>query len=221
VEEQKCVSKVLDVFIAACSHSPKIEAVFLGDGPERKTLEARVKHARLENRIRFTGRLTPDDVRTELLKAQAISLMSDYEGLPVSLLEAMACGLVPVCRNIRSGIPQIVHHTETGLLVENDVQAAAGSLVALAEDKTAWITMSANGRALVKANYSHEECMQKWLDLIREVGKKATVRYPLPVPWFPSLPPFDQRLRKSDRRSPLWMRRIKRKIMACGAGNDT
>lgn len=212
VEEQKCILKVLEVFLAACRQAPRIEAVFLGDGPERGKLEERVRREGMERRIRFAGRLASAGVWKELLEAQAFILMSDFEGLPVSMLEAMASGLVPVVRNIRSGIPEVVTHLETGLLVGNDVPVAAKALTELAADKAGWTSMATASRTLVAERYSEEKCLDIWRDLIHELAKKATVRYPLPVPWFPSLPAYDKRLWKFDQRSPVWLRKIKRKL---------
>jgi glycosyltransferase involved in cell wall biosynthesis len=212
VEEQKRISMVMEVFLNACAKSPRIEAVFIGDGAGRKHLEEQVRQEALGDRLRFTGRLDAEGVRRELLEAQAIVLMSDYEGLPVALLEAMACGVVPVVRNIRSGIPEVVRHQETGLLVEDDPSEAAEAIATLAEDEAGWQAMSAACRALVIGNYSHETCLAKWLGLIEEMKGRATVHYPLPVPMFPKLPPYDERLRACDHRSPLWMRKVGRKL---------
>ncbi|MEO8614564.1 MAG: glycosyltransferase family 4 protein [Luteolibacter sp.] len=212
VEDQKRISKVLDVFLAACGQSPLMDFVFLGDGAERTKLEERVRREGMAGRIRFAGRLDAEGVRRELLEAQALLLMSDFEGLPIAVLEAMACGVVPVARNIRSGIPEVVYHGQTGILVEDDVVAAADALTTLAGDKSGWLRMSAASRSLITRQFSHKVCLEKWQALIGEMSQRATVQYPLPLPLFPQLPRFDKRLGMFDQRTPAWLRRIDRKL---------
>jgi glycosyltransferase involved in cell wall biosynthesis len=212
LEEQKRISKVLDVFIAACQQSDKIEAVFIGDGPERKTIESRIQDEGMNSRIRITGRLEALEVRRELLAAQAFVLMSDYEGLPVSLLEAMACGVVPVVRDIRSGIPEVVQQGSTGLVVSDDTDIAARALLNLASSKKEWHEMSNSARFLINSKYNQANCLASWCSLIHEVMLKSTVRYPIKIPFLPHLPPLDDRLSAIDwRRLPLHTR-VKNKI---------
>jgi colanic acid/amylovoran biosynthesis glycosyltransferase len=64
--------------------------------------------------------------------------MSDFEGLPVALLEGMAAGVVPVVRSIPSGIPELVHHEKTGLLVPNEPTQAAEALIGISRDPALW-----------------------------------------------------------------------------------
>jgi glycosyltransferase involved in cell wall biosynthesis len=212
VERQKCISKVLDVFAAACEMCPKIEAVFIGDGAERSAIEKRVADMRLQDRISFTGRLDADGVQQELLSSQAILLMSDFEGLPLSLLEAMSCGVVPVVRNIRSGIPEIIHNGRTGFLVEDDVNAAAQTLSDLASDMHLWQSVSAQARELAVSRYDEKKCFDQWISLIHEMEGESTVRYPLKVPLIPNLPRYDIRLAVFDQRKPLLFRKIDRRM---------
>lgn len=212
VEEQKRISKVLDVMIAACRQTPRIEAVLLGDGAAREELEARVRTAGLAGRIRFAGRLTGEEVGRELMEAQAILLMSDFEGLPVALLEAMACGVVPVVRNIRSGIPEVVRHQVTGLLTDEDPTNAARVLANLANDREGWERMSSCGRSLVSASYGDNVCYSKWRAVIAELADRGTATYPIRVRGRLRLPRFDKRLARLDHRKAGTLTRILRKI---------
>jgi glycosyltransferase involved in cell wall biosynthesis len=212
VERQKCISKVLDVFAAACEMCPKIEAVFIGDGAVRSAIEKRVTDMRLQDRISFTGRLDADGVQKELLSAQAVLLMSDFEGLPLSLLEAMSCGVVPVVRNIRSGIPEIIHNRRTGFLVEDDVHSAAQTLTDLASDMHLWLSVSAQARELAVSRYDEKKCFEQWIALIHEMEEKSAVSYPLKVPLIPNLPRYDSRLAVFDQRTPLLLRKIGRRM---------
>jgi len=202
VERQKRVSLVLSTLIAFCQSCPWGEAVLIGDGPELPRLKARVEGAGLGGRIRFTGRLGPGQVGQELGDAQAILLMSDFEGLPVAMLEGMARGLVPVARDMRSGIPEIVRPDETGLLVSDEPVAAAEALVRLASDGGSWARLSARARAVVRESYSEEACFEDWWGVIEELRGQSQASYPLAMPSGRDLPPFDERLAAIDLRKP-------------------
>jgi glycosyltransferase involved in cell wall biosynthesis len=207
VERQKSVALVLDTLIGFCRNCAVGEAVLIGDGPELAVLKARVAEAGLDSRIRFTGRLAPAEVGPELAAGQAILLMSEFEGLPVAMLEGMACGLVPVARQMRSGIPEIVRDGETGLLLSDDPSAAAESLIRLAADSERWERLSAGARGLVRTSYLQEACFERWWSVIRELQGAARPVYPLAMPSRGDLPPPDERLGSVDLREPTLLKR--------------
>lgn len=179
-EHQKRVSLVVDTLIHACRQGQgAISATVIGDGYSREACEQRVMEAGMEQLIRFTGRLPGADVQQVLQNSQAILLMSDFEGLPVALLEAMAAGVVPVVRLIPSGIPEVVLHRRTGLVVSDDPQQAAAALLELAGDPVLWQRCSDGSRALVLESFTSEHCHGQWLDLLHDLKLKSSPRYPI------------------------------------------
>lgn len=173
MERQKCILQVLHTLIHACQASSQIEAHLIGDGPDRAACEQFVHHAGLTGRIHFHGRVPPEQVQSLLLRSQAILLMSDFEGLPVALLEAMAAGVVPVVRAIESGIPELVQHERTGLLVGNNPAEAAAALVRLSRDPQLWQHCSTQSRALVEGGYAANQCFERWLGVIEQQRSPA------------------------------------------------
>ena len=128
---QKRVELVTEALIQACRRSPHLQAVLLGDGYARGACEQRVQQAGLADAIRFAGRLEPAALQAELEQCQAILLMSDFEGLPIALLEALSWGVTPLA----SDIPP---HRELGIAQDHlfplgDVTALAGSLARLTQ----------------------------------------------------------------------------------------
>lgn len=205
VEEQKRVSRVVEALILACHGSPLVAGVIVGDGPEKLALMDKVKLEGLGDRIRFTGRLEHAEVKAELLQSQAMIMMSDYEGLPVALLEGMACGLVPIVMSIRSGIPEIVLPGETGILFEGGPAEAASEIMRMAGKEAAWQKLSGNSRNLVARHYSAKDCLSKWHALFWELEQRSKVIYPIEVPALFHLPPLDSRLVGVDcRRLGFW-----------------
>lgn len=104
----------------------------IGDGPLRPRLQAQVAAARLADQVVFCGPMAQDAVFAQLRQSDVFVLPAlqarsgDRDGIPVVLMEAMACEL-PVVTTPISGIPELVTHGESGLLVEAD---AAGNLAA-------------------------------------------------------------------------------------------
>jgi colanic acid/amylovoran biosynthesis glycosyltransferase len=194
VEEQKRLALVMDVLVEACRRDARIEAVLLGDGPARQRAQQRVDEAGLQDRIRFTGRLSSEAVCGELRRCQALLLMSDYEGLPVALLEGMAQGVVPVVRAIPSGIPELVSDGGTGLLVGEDVEGAVVAIRRLADDRELWERCSQGAFARVAQGYNAESSYAGWVRLLAELVQLRPEGVPLTLPRTLELPPHDPRL---------------------------
>lgn len=202
VEGQKRISLVLSTLMRFCQACPQGEALIIGDGSQLDKLRTRVAEAGLEERIRFTGRLAPEEVGGALSGGQAILLMSEFEGLPVALLEGMARGLVPAACPMRSGIPELVRHGETGLLLSEDPDRAAAALCELAGNGEEWTRLSGGARALVERSYERRGSFDAWWALLGELREGGAAGYPLPVPRRPELPAFDVRLCYHDSRRP-------------------
>jgi len=200
VETQKRVSRVLDVLLAACREEVRIEAIFLGDGSERAKLKSRVADLGLGGRVRFLGQKPPDEVAEILTESHAIILMSDFEGLPVSLLEGMSCGVVPVVRKMRSGVSELVEADVTGLLLDDDPEVAAQAIVSLASDRPRWKALSSGARELIRTKFSLQSNIEGWASLIDELAGASKPSYPILTPATLVLPDFDQRLARLDRR---------------------
>jgi glycosyltransferase involved in cell wall biosynthesis len=109
--------KGLDTLIDAAARLgpawPRLRLVIVGDGPLRAPLEQRVAERGLIGRVIFTGERV--DVPEILGAADIFALPSVSEGMPISILEAMAARL-PVVATSVGGIPELVVPGETGLL---------------------------------------------------------------------------------------------------------
>ena len=209
VEEQKRISLVLEAMGMACKADPGIQCLILGDGTSRAASQQWVQDHGLSDRIQFVGPLKPSETIDRLADCQAFLLMSDYEGLPVSLLEAMASGVVPIVRLISSGISQVVKPDDTGLLTTEDPADAAAAILRLAKNEDLWTKLSTNARALVSRDYNAEDGYRKWLDLLDELAAKSAPQFPLPNPRKLPLRAVNLRLVTVDQRRPIhlgWLR---------------
>ena len=100
--------------IETAAQVPEAEFVLAGEGPLRPELEAQARSLGVDGRVRFLG--YRDDVANLLRDCDVFVLPSLYEGLPLSILEAMAAAK-PVIATQIGGTDEAVIHGETGLLV--------------------------------------------------------------------------------------------------------
>lgn len=111
--EQKGLPYLLDA-LAAMPRASRPWILLVGDGPQRPTLERQARDLGVTDRVRFTG--TRRDLEELFAAADGFVLPSLWEGLPISLLHAMAAGL-PVVSTAVGGNTEVVVHGETGWLV--------------------------------------------------------------------------------------------------------
>ncbi len=101
----------------------RFHTLIAGDGPERGKLENLAAHLECGN-VRFLGRVAPDIVPSLMAASDVLVLLSETEGLPSCIQEAMACG-IPVVATAVGGIPDIVKDGVTGYLVNSESEARA------------------------------------------------------------------------------------------------
>jgi len=152
------------------------EARFLivGDGPLHRELALSAMELGIDHACVFVGPRT--DVYDLVAAMDIFVLPSLDEGIPMALLEAMALGR-PVVATCVGGVPEVVAHRMTGLLVNpRDERALAEACLELALD-TGWAqTLSARARRIVEEAFSHE---QSGLALVNTYRALASAGWPL------------------------------------------
>ena len=140
-----------------------VSLTLVGDGPLRGALEERARELGISERVRFAGRRT--DTAAFYRDCDLFVLLSDYEGMPMSIIEAMASGL-PVVATRAGGVAELVDDGVNGALVEADAAAAAGAIAAICDDPALYARLSA-GAVRTSSHYSAEAMMEKYVDLYR------------------------------------------------------
>ncbi len=126
------------------AHGPPAHLVVVGDGEERRRLEALANRLDLGARIHFLGWRT--DLETILKELDVVVCASRNEGTPVALIEAMAAG-VPVLSTDVGGVADLVAHGETGWLVRpGDPPSLAEAIRHLLDDEALRARLAAAGR---------------------------------------------------------------------------
>lgn len=148
---EKGFEVLVDAAALARQRNPGLGFMLFGDGPQRSALERRIVERGLARHFILAG--FHADVCHFLPHADLLAMPSYTEGLPVALLEAFAAGL-PVVATAVGGIPEVVTDGVNGYLVApGDAAALAERIVCLAHSP-ARQAMGAEGRRLVRAEFS-------------------------------------------------------------------
>ncbi len=147
LKPQKNAADFVAAAAAVLKEVPESRFVFLGDGPERKKLEARAFALGLEGKVLFLG--WRRDAAQWLAAADVFVMTSLWEGLPRALVEAMKSGRPAVCY-ATDGVTDLIREGENGFSVEpGDHAALAAKVVALLKDDAARKRMGAAAAASV------------------------------------------------------------------------
>jgi glycosyltransferase involved in cell wall biosynthesis len=150
------------------------ECRIIGEGGEQKTLEGLIREWGLTDRISLTGSLPLHQVYEALREADVFVLLSEIhedgfrDGFPTVVLEAMAMSLPVVATRI-SGIPEMVIHEETGLLVEErDAAGAAEAIERLMSAREWGARLGEAGRKRVAEKFALDRSIEAFVHLLRE-----------------------------------------------------
>jgi glycosyltransferase involved in cell wall biosynthesis len=127
---RKGIDVLLDAVALLRERDVAVEVVIVGDGDERRSLEARARDLRLDEAVTFAGAVGQDRIPDYYARADVFCLPSFAEGIPIVLMEAMAQQL-PVVGTRIMGVPELVEHRRSGLLVS---PARADELAAALEE---------------------------------------------------------------------------------------
>jgi glycosyltransferase involved in cell wall biosynthesis len=128
-ELQKNPILALETFAKAASQVPDVELLLAGQGNLRAEMERKIKHLQLENRIHFLGPLSPADLADVMRISHVLLMTSHFEGMPILVHEAQACGL-PVVSTDVGEIHDMIQPGITGQVVSDyDGEALAQVLL--------------------------------------------------------------------------------------------
>lgn len=146
---------LLDAVPAIRERHPNVTVEFVGTGPLESKLRQRAKELRLQDTVVFSGYV--DSVADRLKEATVFCRPSLSEGLPLTLLEAMASGVPPVVTPI-AGVEDVVSDGDTGCLVPvRDPDTLANCISGLLADEKRRTRIGENARAYVTENHSWEQ----------------------------------------------------------------
>lgn len=213
-DEQKRICDTVRALLRVCRSIPGVNAVIYGDGPDRDKVEKILAEDDANGSVRLGGVVKNSEIYEVLLMHDVLVLLSDYEGLPVVLLEAMAAGLVPVTMNIRSGVPEVIKNCVNGILVSNREDDFDAAVRLLANDAAFWQRLSGNARDTVVREFSSDLCHKKWESLLGRLLPQPALEVVRATRPRITLPPVHRLLASNDRRSPR-TEGVARRIAGC------
>ncbi len=145
--------------------------VIVGEGPERPRIEECITSLNLASSVTLTGQQASAEPFYGIAQVAVLSSLS--EGSPNALLEAMAAG-VPVVATRVGGIPEIVSHRESALLLEpGDAVSMRDSLAAVLQDSTLADHLVTHAHERIVKEHSPEARAAKWVHVYRALLKPS------------------------------------------------
>lgn len=153
------VPKAQDALIRAVAEVPELDAWLVGDGPNLVAMQQLAVQQGLQDRVFFLGRRS--DVPELMAQADIFALISDYEGFPISTLEAMRAGLPTIVSDV-GGAGEAVLHGITGYVVgREDHPSLVKILRQLATDPVRRKLMGEASRARFLSRYTSDVMIQE------------------------------------------------------------
>jgi glycosyltransferase involved in cell wall biosynthesis len=157
---------LLHALANASQRCPDLELWIVGDGPDHHRLVSIAAELQIQNRVRFLGECS--DVGDLLTQADLFVLSSRSEGVPISVLEALAAGL-PVIVSAVGGMPEVVDLSGAGLSVQpSDLAALTDALVTLASHESIRRSLGQRARAAYLAHFTLTRMAEQYLNLYTE-----------------------------------------------------
>jgi glycosyltransferase involved in cell wall biosynthesis len=151
--------------------SPRVRLILVGEGPERGKIEAFVAEQRLGEQVRLLGLRT--DVPRLLTAADAALLTSISEGIPLTLIEAMAARLPVVSTNV-GGVSEVVKDGVTGFLAPSgDAEGLSRWVLRLIAEPALRHELGERGRTRAETHFSERQMLAAYAGLYEEMHRRG------------------------------------------------
>ncbi|MUH00051.1 glycosyltransferase [Scytonema sp. UIC 10036] len=174
--QRKGIGELIDAFIEIADKFPNAHLYLVGDGPERKMFEEKVKKTELSHRIHFEGFQT--EPQKYMLATDIFVLASYYESFGLVLTEAREAGCAIVASDV-DGIPETLDNRQAGILVPpKDSHALAEAITKLLSDPVElrqWKFVARQNLERFSTARVNEETLAVYRELLKERCKTSLV----------------------------------------------
>lgn len=167
LDYQKSFDRLIMVWEKVHEKMPDWRLDIFGQGEWKAMLQGMIDERGLQDCVKLNG--PTKDIGKEYAESSMLVMSSHYEGFPMVMIEAMACGLPAVCFDFKCGPRDIIVEGENGLIVpDGDIEGLAEAIVRLMRDEELRKRMGENAKRVVET-YSEERVMRMWEDLYEEI----------------------------------------------------
>ena len=166
LDYQKSFDRLILVWEIVYQQMPDWRLDIFGQGEWKEMLQQMIDERGLGQCVKLNA--PTKEIGKEYAESSMLVMSSHYEGFPMVMIEAMACGLPAVCFDFKCGPRDIIEEGENGLIVpDGDIGELADALVRLMKDDELRKRMGENAKKVVET-YSEEKVMTKWVNLYEE-----------------------------------------------------
>ena len=166
---QKAPLRFLDLAQAIRALDPKIQFLWVGDGELRSEWDRGVAERRLESNVRLDGWRT--DIEAALAEMDIFLMVSDYEGAPYALLEAMRAKLPCLVTDVPGSRDTVVHEQTGFIIPRHDTSQQAGYVLRLAHNESLRSRLGQSGWNRWKETYTLDRMVESTRDIYLELLK--------------------------------------------------
>jgi glycosyltransferase involved in cell wall biosynthesis len=172
VQYQKRILDVPEILRTANYQGISLTLTIAGDGKDRDILEQQVRQHAGKCKAEFVGALTNNEVLMLFHEHDIFLMTSDFEGLPIALLEAMSCGCIPLVSDIKSGIHDVVIDGKNGFIVPvGDISSFVEKLALLDENPEILPQMSTAAHSQIRdGGFTINDMCEKYATVFRRIS---------------------------------------------------
>lgn len=169
LDYQKSFDRLIQVWDKVHQQMPEWRLDIFGQGEWKDMLQRMIDERGLEASVNLNA--PTKDIGKEYSESSMIVMSSHYEGFPMVMIEAMACGLPAVCFDFKCGPRDIIIEGENGLIVpDGDIDGLAEAMIRLMGDDDLRKRMGENAKKVVE-KYSEDRVMGLWVNLYEEISR--------------------------------------------------
>lgn len=161
---QKNHELLIEAFKIAHSNDKNIELVLIGKGELEDVIKQKVNDYNLQDSIFFLG--IKENINECLYNSDVFILTSNYEGMPMTIIEAMATGL-PIISTKVGGVPTMIKNKEEGLLTDLDANDIAKAIIRMMNDKLRK-QMGNKARYTAEKRFSSKIMADKYIEIYKQ-----------------------------------------------------
>lgn len=167
--EQKGYDRLIQAWGKVCQKHNEWNLYIYGEGEDQAMLEKLIKENEITNRVKLCSPVS--DIQSKYLESSIYVMSSHFEGLPMVLLEAMACGIPCISFDCPYGPAEIIKNGDDGILIENgNIEKLTEAICYLIENEDKRIFMGKQARINIQ-RYTKEPIMKQWENLFKSLMK--------------------------------------------------